>query len=350
MNLNEYISLNLNWSDTISLFPDPDLGVKFSLTPNHLGANLHPSFEGYINKVKFYKHKDPYVASIYNLTIQSHNLSGSVTAIKDSIKFNDISSSYEFNNQTFTTSEVKGLHVLLSLDSGSNYFHWLCQLLPRIKLLSDYDLNYSKINGILIPHISDNIISESFSKLKVPQKLCINQKQSHIYNFKQMIVPSRPNRHIYFTQWSLDFLKSTFLKKDYKQNLKLYIFRDPKYGRSIINNNEVWHFLKKMGYIKVDPDGISISKQAKLFNKASHVIGSHGASLANLSFCQPNTKVIEFFNQNYITPLYWNLCNILKLKYGYLISRNKDINQSTNKRKNLYIDIDSLKEIINKLD
>lgn len=350
MNLNEYIDLNLNWSDTISLFPDPDLGVKFSLVPNHIDENLHPIFQSYINKVKFYKHKDDYVASVYNLIINSHNCSGSITATKDLIKFDDISSSYQFNSQPASTSEMKGLYVLLSLDSSSNYFHWLCQLLPRIKLLSDYSLDYSKINGILVPHVAQRTMLESFSTLKVPEKLCINQRSDHIYNFNQMIVPSRPNRHIYFTQWSLDFLKNSFLKKDYKQNLKLYIFRDPKYGRSIINNNEVWHFLKKNGYMKVNLDGISISKQAKLFNKASHVISPHGASLANLCFCQPNTKVIEFFNQKYITPLYWNLCNILKLKYGYLICKNKHLSQNTNKRKKLYINIEDLKQVINKLD
>lgn len=350
MKLVDYINSDADWKDSIEILPQSELGVKFSTQPITTHNNLHGHFHSYINKVKSYKHDDPFVALVSDIEIHSHNQSGSISAIKNEIKFEDISTSYEFNPPINPTLIYDDLCVLLSLDSGFNYFHWLCQILPRVKLLQDFNLNWGDISNILIPKITGNFVKESLHKLRVPLYKCVQQEESQIYKFKNLIIPSRPNRHIYLTKWSLDFLKQTFLKKDYRQNLKLYIPRYPAVGRSILNERELWGILKNKGYKKIDTSCMSISRQAKLFNSASHIVAPHGASLANLSFCQPNTKVIEIFNEDYFTILYWNICNILNLKYGYLICKNHDSDEIQNKRKNIIVDIQDFKKIMCKID
>jgi len=40
---------------------------------------------------------------------------------------------------------------------------------------------------------------------------------------------------------------------------------------------------------------MSVLEQIELFSNADVVIGTHGAGLANILFCKPNTKVIEIF-------------------------------------------------------
>lgn len=350
MKLLDYINTNTDWKDSITKLPQSELGIKFSTQPISIDNNSNTYFNNYINKVKSYKHDDPFVALVSDIEIHSHNQSGSISAIKDKIKFEDISTSYEFNLPVNSTPTYNDLCVLLSLDSGFNYFHWLCQILPRVKLLQDFNLNWGNISNILIPKITGNFVRESLHKLRIPLSKCLQQEESQIYKFKNLIIPSRPNRHIYLTKWSLDFLKQTFLKKNYRQHLKLYIPRYPAVGRSILNERELWGMLKNKGYKKIDTSCMSISRQAKLFNSASHIVAPHGASLANLSFCQPNTKVIEIFNEDYFTILYWNICNILNLKYGYLICKNHEPNEIQNKRKNIIVDMQDFKKIMCKID
>lgn len=60
---------------------------------------------------------------------------------------------------------------------------------------------------------------------------------------------------------------------------------------------------------------MSVLEQIKTFSKAKFIVGPHGAGLTNLAFCNPGTKVVEFFSPNYINPCYWHLGTFYDLNY-----------------------------------
>ena len=140
---------------------------------------------------------------------------GSITVLDESGNvFEDISSQYKFkNDDEVNPINLSGDNVLLTLDSGSNYFHWLCQLLPRIKkLLQDNGIDWSKINKILIPEIRGDFVKDSLKALNVPFDKIIEQKKNDLYSFESLIIPCKPNNHIYISRWSIEF--------------KIYIFKE----------------------------------------------------------------------------------------------------------------------------
>jgi capsular polysaccharide biosynthesis protein len=100
--------------------------------------------------------------------------------------------------------------------------------------------------------------------------------------------------------WILNYLRQKFLKIKYTKKFpdKFYIDRrDAKSNhshlRKIINETEVKEFLITKGYSIIALTDLSFNEQVNLFSKAEHVVGLHGAGFANLTFCNPGTRVLE---------------------------------------------------------
>ncbi|MDD3084040.1 MAG: glycosyltransferase family 61 protein [Candidatus ainarchaeum sp.] len=114
------------------------------------------------------------------------------------------------------------------------------------------------------------------------------------------------------------FLKK-YNKKKYKKYEKIYVCRGNVKYRKVSNEKEIISFLKKKGFNPVKMTDLSVFEQAKIFNSAKIIIAPHGAALTNLVFCEKRTKVIEFFQNDYVNVCYWAVCNCLDLKYNYFI-------------------------------
>jgi hypothetical protein len=86
--------------------------------------------------------------------------------------------------------------------------------------------------------------------------------------------------------------------------------------RTIANLSHVQDALSKQGFETVYLEGMSMADQIVLFRSAEFVIGPHGAGLANLVFCEPGTKVIEFMPSIEFRPFFWLISEKLDLVHG----------------------------------
>jgi capsular polysaccharide biosynthesis protein len=68
----------------------------------------------------------------------------------------------------------------------------------------------------------------------------------------------------------------------------------------------------------------TVQDQAYLFNSAKLIVASHGGGLTNLVFCSPGTKVLEFFPDNYVNHLFYDICNKRQLEYAYIVCKAED--------------------------
>jgi hypothetical protein len=71
-----------------------------------------------------------------------------------------------------------------------------------------------------------------------------------------------------------------------------------------------------------------VREQVDLFQRATHVIGCHGAGLTNILFCNPGTIVIEILNICYATPAYALIAQELGLNYQYVCGAPDDVELS----------------------
>jgi len=66
-------------------------------------------------------------------------------------------------------------------------------------------------------------------------------------------------------------------------------------------------------------EDLSFQEQVSLFENARAVCALHGAALANLVWCRPETYVMEIFAHNYLQGAYEGIAMINKLDYHPVI-------------------------------
>jgi capsular polysaccharide biosynthesis protein len=191
-------------------------------------------------------------------------------------------------------------------------------VIPRIHLLRE--------SGVLVEHFivkpePDYIPfqAETLHQLGIRADQLINTYEGFHIQAAHLVVPSQPS---FATKWGYDFLRKTFLEEDNRnspEKKRIYISR--RGSRMITNESDLWDLLKQYGFIKVELETLSVAEQARLFSTAAVIVGAHGAGLANLTFCRPDTKVIEIFSPTYKTPLYWVISSLGKLNHTYFIGQ-----------------------------
>jgi capsular polysaccharide biosynthesis protein len=189
--------------------------------------------------------------------------------------------------------------VVISSPGQENWYHWLFQVLPRIKILIDSGLEYDKI---YINNLKFNWQKES---LGVVRKL-LDISEDHflltigdsIVQASNLIVPSialTPSKSPAFPLWLKNFIRSTFLATESQSRYseRIYIPRSKANIRRITNEEALIKVLQQEGFAILNLEELPIHQQAQLFYHAKIVIGPHGSGFSNLIFSNPETCVVE---------------------------------------------------------
>lgn len=290
----------------ISEFESANSNLNTEVKQSRLGNNLS-------YKVYFVKKSRIYTDTINDTAIISDNkvIEGPSFQIRD-FKFENIKSNIVLTKGTpRLKKKFKGnLASLLTGGAGNNnYWHWLFDVLPRIKIISNtFDIN--NIDYFLLPNTKKSFQEESLNLMNIPK---IKRLSSIIFRhleFDQIISTEHPyvinndapNEIQNLPHWIIEWLRETFLNdfdfKDSSFPKKIYIDRSDaspniKKFRRIINDTEVEKEIKKEGYESIILSNLTLQDQIKYFYNAKNIIGLHGAGFANLVFSQPDSKVLE---------------------------------------------------------
>jgi hypothetical protein len=208
-------------------------------------------------------------------------------------------------NQIFKRPErITGLTVPLLAPGSSGYYHFLLDALPRLFLIADSSFLPQRVESVLV---NERFISATAFVLQV---LGLEEWCSHLvpvgrratYDCDEVLTTTPPT----FMGWPSPntlgcFSRLTKISREKPGQHKLYIGRDGR--RKITNEDKLTKKLKEFGYLFPDLDSMRFEDQCSLFADASHVVGPHGAGLANVIF-SPNAEVFEI-----MSPSYFNLSN-----------------------------------------
>ena len=86
-----------------------------------------------------------------------------------------------------------------------------------------------------------------------------------------------------------------------KPGLRLFIDRPPPERRTVLNREPMLALLARHGFQPVDMGSLPNADQAALVGNATHIVGLHGAALANLLHCRPGTRVLEVHSPDHTT-------------------------------------------------
>ena len=215
----------------------------------------------------------------------------------------------------------------LYLDSvwASSYFHFISETLGKCYIASLFD-SLKNFDVIILPTNKFPYIREWFEILEIRDKLLEPDLSSQYIIADNLYAPSFTQHCGWFSKELIAYIRGNLFKST--QHLwkysgrKIYISRTGT--RRVLNENTLLDTLFEFGFEIHNLENYSQFQQALIFSQASIIIAPHGAGLTNLIYCQPNTKVFEFFGTDYKNICYFSICDIMNLNYHYYISNAID--------------------------
>lgn len=219
-----------------------------------------------------------------------------------------------------STSSLSGRSCLLGNRNAGNYYHWMNDILPRIQVLKSSGISLDSIDQFLINPLKHRFQYETLEHFGIDESRLCSSPSAHYHLCEELFVPMYGSNSLGKGQaaWSQNFLRDSFLRQSASSSPeRLYISRKHSSGRCVHNEEQLVEKLRGKGFRCVTLEGMSVQKQATLFNNASVVLGSHGAALTNIAFCKPDTTIIELY-KDHIAPCYWISSELMSLRYAAL--------------------------------
>jgi len=244
--------------------------------------------------------------------------------------------------------------IISSQESERNYYHWMFDVVPKVRLLADAGITLEEIDLFATNMSGLSFQDETLALLKVPQERLRRVNGNTHLKADRLVVPSPTINSSFDTpQWTCKFLRELLLSnvepalKERGGNPELlYITRSRSAFRHVINEGELTDFLTGLGFSTIAPEDLTVVEQAARFASARAIVSVHGAGLVNLVCSNPGTKIIELFSPNFVQTNYWGISSVMGLDYYYLFAEGehpKPAADPLNRFDDLKVDIAKLK-------
>jgi len=257
--------------------------------------------------------------------------------------------SQQWSSRVIKINNDKPVAIIYELWSSTNYYHWLCDSLPRLLLLKKQDISCT----ILLPASSPAYVRETISWFGYEDILEI--ELDSIYNISSIIIPDL-TAAIAAQNESLmkqvrNYLLSKYREINGKSSLptakakRIYSSRSLAKFRKIANESAVISLLEKYEFDIVSFDNLSFVEQIELMSGSNFLIGIHGANLTNMMFMKDESVIVEIMNQEVFNPCYYHLGSGLDMKYNYLPCKSISKGVSDN-NDDLIVDLTVLENLV----
>jgi hypothetical protein len=220
---------------------------------------------------------------------------------------------------------LKGKTLVLAGTGGDTYFHWMTDVLPRIRLAVKAGYPPGSFDQVLVNGVDEPFQKSTLQELGIPLNQCrFFDKKECAFLLEEAVLPSLPGVPGVVPPETVEFLQGSFSPKKTDRGQKIFIGRGKAKHRALLHEGEISGNLLKRGFDSVDCGKLSVQEQAEVFGATEIVVGAHGAALTNLIFCRPGTLVLELFSPRYVNPCYRDLCVAGGLRHSGVIGDGKD--------------------------
>ena len=212
-----------------------------------------------------------------------------------------------------------------------NWYHFVMQILPKIKYVSllpkdvpilvgghlQGDNNFSEIFRIFLSKYGKDreVIYMQYGYMYCVKQLYTSSLQTLIIpDIKKNVKGGLRAEWCLYKQSTIAFIRNTLLSEKCILNdcsQKIYISRKNASMRRRFNEKEIINMLKDYGYLIISPEEYSVAEQVSIFNKAKCIIAASGAGLTNLLFCQPECKVIIINNYRQTVGIFNTIATVV---------------------------------------
>jgi hypothetical protein len=211
---------------------------------------------------------------------------------------------------------------LCSANAVTNFFHYVVDSVSRYDLVRRAGFSWSNFDHIILPRFRSSTTAEIDEAIGIPESKVIRMGRREQLICETLIQPSFPGPVACTPPWVIDFYRGLFPAPASGRHRKIYF---PRRGnRHPANAADVDARLSALGFELIDPATTPDLKTRVA--EATHIVGVHGACLANLVFTAPGTKVLEIMpteiSSYYNRAFYRVLSASGRLPYGAVIGKS----------------------------
>jgi hypothetical protein len=201
---------------------------------------------------------------------------------------------------------------------GSNYGHWLHQMLPRLHLAQMAGWEPSDFGMVIVNPTRNNFAEETLMAAGFQASQLVKSGPNLHVEAPTLVVPSIPSAGNP-PEWISDFLRQTYTTPDVQPLKRIYASRANALWRKITNEEDLLPVLDEYGFEVVFPEQLSFRETVQLFQAAEVVCGLHGANLSNICFCNPGATLIEIYHPQHPEIYFWTTATGARLNYAFLL-------------------------------
>ena len=227
---------------------------------------------------------------------------------------------------------LAGTACFLDARSAPIYYHWMLDVLPKLEVLESAGIALDDIDHFVV-RADAAFCRETLRRCGIDPERVVTPPDGMHVSADRLLVPwlknalgARVNRGLGLglASWIPAWLRARFVTAATTAEPageRLYISRAKRGTRGVLAEDELVSALAERGFRTVCPEEHPVAEQAAMFDRASVVVGVHGAGLTNTAFCRPGTLVVEIFG-DYVVPCYWALAALAGLDYAHYLSED----------------------------
>lgn len=220
---------------------------------------------------------------------------------------------------------LKGSSLLLASTGGETFYHFMCDVLPKLHVLEAQGRKIKDFDHILLNTLEKPFVRDLVGMLHLKEERLRALDQGYGYRMEKLIAPSPPSILGSPHQAIASFFRKYFPRpaRPAGPKRRLWISRQNSKERVLFQEEKLHGFLSRNSFSICELENMSVADQTALFADASLIVAPHGAGLTNLLFTRPNTLVLEMFNFGYINQCYRVLASTMKSRY-FCLQENQD--------------------------
>ena len=215
---------------------------------------------------------------------------------------------------------LAGTSAVVAVNRGAGYCHWLLEELPRLLALGQGGADN------IIVHAAGAFAREALA-LRGGTEAVIQPRRAAHFACAPLLVPTLSSEAGAPTPEALRSVRAFAAQLGRGRSgagERVYFSREKAARRQVTNEAALWAELKGRGFTRVFLEDLSWAEQIAICRGARVVVSPHGAGLANLVFCERETRVIELLNRTYFNPTFWRVSVLGGLDYRPVVAAGEE--------------------------
>lgn len=229
---------------------------------------------------------------------------------------------------------------LLTLQQSSNYYHWVCEVLPLAFALMR-DTRWGEMPVYVAADLPPFVFE--YLRLLGLDRFC-HPLPRGVYSADSLRVPTFPSLAESPSPRHVSFLREACLKAvgpSREPRRRLVVSRADAVGRRVLNEDQLLQAIDDLGFERVTLAGMSVVEQIRLFASAEMLIAPQGAGNSNVLFAPADCAFAELLAPANNTWSFMVLASTVGQVYGYV--------GGTQVGDNLVVDVTQVRRVVERL-